>query len=175
MRSICKQQLERCHLGKKCHLFVQILEEPNFFIQILATTMQYWLVKSEPTTYSWQQLVADGQTCWNGVRNYQARNNLNAMRKGDKLLFYHSVVNPAVVGIAQVQQEAYPDDTAQDKQWVTVDIMPLQELPQPVSLAQIKTEATLQNIALLRQPRLSVMQLSAEEFACILKMAIKVG
>ncbi len=133
--------------------------------------MQYWLIKSEPTTYSWDTFVLDKSTLWNGVRNYQARNNLKAMKKGDLVLFYHSVKNPAVVGIATVLKEFYQDPTTEDKNWVVVDIKPYKVLQKSVSLKQIKEEPILQDIALIRQSRLSVMPIKAIEFDKIMDLA----
>lgn len=132
--------------------------------------MQYWLVKSEPETYSWADLVRDGITCWDGVRNYQARNNLQQMQPGDFVLFYHSVSEKAVVGIAKVQKAAYPEPKAEDAKWVAVDLVPERDFKDPVTLDQIKKESRLENIALLRQSRLSVMPLKSEEFEVLLSM-----
>lgn len=126
--------------------------------------MNYFLVKSEPFKYSWDQLNADGRTFWDGVRNYQARNNLKAMKKGDLVLFYHSNEGKEVVGIAKVVREYYQDPTTDDTKWVVVDIEPVEALSKPVTLEMIKADAFLQNIALVRQGRLSVMPLKAEEF-----------
>lgn len=130
--------------------------------------MQYWLVKSEPEAYSWADLVKDGKTSWTGVRNFQARNNLGQMKKDDLVLFYHSVSEKAVVGVARVAQEAYPDSTSDDARWLTVDLAPDTEFKQAVTLDQIKKYARLENIALLKQSRLSVMPLKPEEFELIL-------
>lgn len=130
--------------------------------------MNYWLVKTEPETYSWADLVREGRTIWDGVRNYQARNNLMQMKQGDKVLFYHSVSEKAVVGLAQVDREAYPDPTTDDKRWVVVELVPVRDFRDPVTLNQIKQDARLQDIALLRQSRLSVMPLKPEEFDVIL-------
>jgi predicted RNA-binding protein with PUA-like domain len=129
--------------------------------------MHYWLVKSEPDHYSWEQFCADGRTYWDGVRNYQARNNLRAMRAGDLVLFYHSTAELAVVGVARVVQEAYQDPTTDDPRWVVVDLEPLETLKRPVSLRDMKNEKRLRNIGLIKQPRLSVMPLTREEFAAI--------
>ena len=129
--------------------------------------MGYWLVKSEPYQYSWEQLLKDGRTYWDGVRNYQARNNLQAMKRGDMVLFYHSNEGLAVVGIARVVAEAYPDPTTDDPRWVAVDIEPVETLKRPVSLSELKKEPRLQNLALIKQGRLSVMPLTKEEFASI--------
>lgn len=133
--------------------------------------MNYWLIKSDPETYGWNEFVAKGTDMWEGVRNYQARNNLQAMEKGDLVLFYHSIVNPAVVGIARVVSEHYPDPTTDDKRWVVVDFTVERPLKRPVSLKEIKAEPQLANIALIRQSRLSVMPLNLQEFDTILKMA----
>lgn len=133
-------------------------------------TKSYWMVKQEPTIYSWDQFVRDGGTAWTGVRNFQARNNLRAMRAGDEVLFYHSVVGKAVVGVAKVAREAYPDATAQEADWVCVDLAPVKPLKKPVALERIKAEPALKKIALLRQSRLSVMPLSASEFEAIVKL-----
>jgi predicted RNA-binding protein with PUA-like domain len=129
--------------------------------------MNYWLVKSEPGKYSWDQFVKDKRTYWDGVRNYQARNNLNAMKQGDAVLFYHSNEGLAVVGIAQVVKEAYQDPTTADQRWVVVDLEPIEPLPQPVPLNDLKQDHQLQNLALIRQGRLSVMPLTKEEFEVI--------
>lgn len=132
--------------------------------------MQYWLVKSEPETYSWADLVKDGKTMWDGVRNYQARNNMQQMQPGDMVLFYHSVSEKAIVGIAKVDKAAYPDPTAKDGNWVVVDLVPFRDFKEPVTLEQIKKDKRLENIALLRQSRLSVMPLKAEEFDVLLAL-----
>lgn len=132
--------------------------------------MNYWCVKSEPSAYSWEQLVKDGQTVWSGVRNYAARLHLMAMKKGDQVLFYHSSEGMAVAGIAQVVKENYPDPTTNDDRWVAVDLKPLKALKKAVSLQQIKAEKKLKNIALIRIGRLSVMPLKKEEFELIVTM-----
>ena len=126
--------------------------------------MNYFLVKSEPFKYSWDQLLADKQTFWDGVRNYQARNNLQAMKTGDLVLFYHSNEGKEVVGIAKVVTEAYQDPTTTDERWVVVDIAPVETLKKPVTLETIKADPQLQDVALVRQGRLSVMPLKREEF-----------
>jgi predicted RNA-binding protein with PUA-like domain len=130
----------------------------------------HWLVKQEPTKYSWDHLVRDGRTMWDGVRNYQARNNLEAMKAGDRVLFYHSVEGQAVVGIAEVAREAYPDPTTEDERWVVVDLVPVKPLGRPVTLEAIKAVAALKAIPLLRQSRLSVMALDKAAFDAIVKM-----
>jgi predicted RNA-binding protein with PUA-like domain len=132
--------------------------------------MKYWLAKSEPSKYSWDDLVADGSTYWDGVRNYQARNNLAAMQVGDEVLFYHSVDQKAVVGIAHVTRAAYPDPTSDDERWVVVDLAPVRALTEPVTLQAIKARSDLAGIGLLRQSRLSVVPLSAKEFKTIVKL-----
>lgn len=132
--------------------------------------MNYWLVKSEPFKYSWEKFNQDGRTFWDGVRNYQARNNLKAMKEGDLVLFYHSNEGKNVVGVAKVVKESYQDPTTSDPNWVVVDLVPVQSLPNPVTLAQIKAEESLKDISLIRQGRLSVMPLKATEFDKILEM-----
>ena len=128
---------------------------------------QYWLVKQEPEAYSWDDLVRDRGTEWTGVRNFQARNNLRQMKVGDRVLFYHSGEQKAVVGIAQVAKSAYPDPTADEAQWVAVNIKPVKPLGAPVPLTTIKTEPELANMLLVRQSRLSVMPVTKEEFETI--------
>lgn len=132
---------------------------------------RYWLVKQEPAAYSWNDFVAEGKTSWTGVRNFTARNNLRQMRRGDEVLFYHSVSDKAVVGIAKVIREAYPDVTAKDGDWSAVDLAPLKRLRNPVTLEQIKARPRLRNISLVRQLRLSVHALSAAEFREIIGLA----
>ena len=132
--------------------------------------MNYFLVKSEPFKYSWKQFNKDGETFWDGVRNYQARNNLKAMKKGDLVLFYHSNEGKEVVGIAQVVKEFYQDPTTDDERWVVVDLAPVETLKKPVTLEDVKADPFLQDIALVRQGRLSVMPLKAEEFDRIVEL-----
>ena len=132
--------------------------------------MNHWLVKSEPFKYSWTKFKEDKRTFWDGVRNYQARNNLKAMKEGDLVLFYHSNEGKNVVGIAKVVKEFYQDPTTDDANWVVVDLAPVQAIKNPVSLEQIKAEESLKDISLIRQGRLSVMPLKAEEFDKILEM-----
>ena len=132
--------------------------------------MNHWLVKSEPFKYSWDKFNEEGRTFWDGVRNYQARNNLREMKEGDLVLWYHSNEGKNVVGIAKVVKEAYQDPTTDDKNWVVVDLVPVQALDKPVSLEQIKAEESLKDISLVRQGRLSVMPLKATEFDKILEM-----
>ena len=126
-------------------------------------------MKSEPSAYSWADLLKDGRTCWDGVRNFQARRNLETMRKGDAVLFYHSVEGKAVVGIARVDREAYPDP--KDKDWVAVDLEPDEPLARPVTLDEIKSHPALRNMALVRQSRLSVMPVTDAELRTILALA----
>jgi predicted RNA-binding protein with PUA-like domain len=133
-------------------------------------TTQYWLVKSEPDSYAWSDLVRDGHTAWTGVRNYTARNNLNAMQRGDRVFFYESVTTKAVVGIAEVTKVAYPDPTADEPGWVAVELKTVSPLKRPVTLDQVKKEKSLQDIALLRLSRLSVQPLSADAFRTIKKL-----
>jgi predicted RNA-binding protein with PUA-like domain len=132
--------------------------------------MNYWLVKQEPSKYSWEQFVQDKETYWDGVRNYQARNNLKEMKKNDKVLFYHSVVGKEVMGIARVTKEAYPDPTTDDDRWVVVDLKPIVTMKQTVTLEDIKSHPELQSIALVKQSRLSVSPLTEKEFKIIMDM-----
>lgn len=133
--------------------------------------MNYWLVKSEPFKYSWDTFVSLKRDHWDGVRNYQARNNLKAMAEGDLVLFYHSNEGKEVVGIAKVVREFYQDPTTEDTQWVVVDLEPVEKLPKPVSLATIKKDDRLANISLIKQSRLSVMPIKKEEFDIILSIS----
>ncbi len=133
--------------------------------------MNYWLVKSEPFKYSWDRFNKDGRTFWDGVRNFQARNNLRAMKAGDLVLFYHSNEGKAVVGIAKVAKEFYQDPTTTDPNWVVVDLVPLESLKRAVTLEQIKSDVRLKDIGLVKQGRLSVMSLKSEEFDRILELA----
>ena len=130
----------------------------------------FWLVKQEPSDYSWTDFVADGSTSWTGVRNFAARNNLRRMAKGDQVLFYHSGEDKGVVGIAKVARTAYRDATAKEGDWSAVDLVPLKPLRRPVTLREIKAKPALKNIALVRQSRLSVMPLSEPAFRSILKL-----
>lgn len=132
--------------------------------------MKYWLVKSEPYKYSWDQFVKDGKTFWDGVRNYGARNNLRAMKKGDQVLFYHSNEGMAIVGIAEVVKEAYQDPTTIDPNWVAVDLKPVKAMPKPVTLAQIKAERSLDDMDLVRLSRLSVGSVKEKEYKKVLAM-----
>ena len=132
--------------------------------------MNYWLVKQEPSKYSWEQFVQDKETYWDGVRNYQARNNLKIMHKGDHVLFYHSVVGKEVVGVAKVTKEAYPDPSTDDDRWVVVDLKPVVAMKNTVTLEDIKSHPDLQSIALVKQSRLSVSPLTKKEIKIILDM-----
>ena len=132
--------------------------------------MNHFLVKSEPFKYSWDQFVSDKETFWDGVRNYQARNNLTAMKKGDLVLFYHSNEGKEVVGVARVVKEAYQDPTTSDERWVVVDLVPVEKLAVPVKLETIKADELLKETPLVKQSRLSVMPLKPEEFDRILAL-----
>lgn len=131
--------------------------------------MNYWLVKQEPEAYSFDDLLKDGVTDWTGVRNFQARNNLRAMKTGDQVLFYHSVSEKSVVGLAEVSREEFPDPL--DEKWISVEIKSIEKLANAVTLEQIKAEQSLANIALIKQSRLSVMPLTEGEFDVILRLA----
>ena len=133
--------------------------------------MNYWLIKSEPFKYSWDQFVEDKITYWDGVRNYLARNHLRAMKKGDKLFFYHSNEGLEIVGIAKVVKEAYQDPTTLEPAWVVVDVAPVKKLKKPVTLAQIKATESLQEMSLIKSMRLSVQPVREEEWEIILKMS----
>ena len=133
--------------------------------------MSYWLIKSEPFKYSWQQFEKDGRTFWDGVRNYQARNNLKAMKEGDLLLWYHSNEGLEIVGIAQIAKEAYQDPTTDDTNWVVVDVKPYKTLTKPVSLATVKADPRLQQMALVRLGRLSVQPVTEEEWGIIMELS----
>lgn len=133
--------------------------------------MNYWIVKSEPFKYSWDDFVQEKRGVWDGVRNYQARNNLREMKCEDLVLFYHSNLGKEVVGLARVVKEHYPDPTTYDERWVVVDLMPVQRLPKPVTLAQIKADERLKDLSLVRQSRLSVLPIRAEEFDIIVGLA----
>jgi predicted RNA-binding protein with PUA-like domain len=133
--------------------------------------MAYWLVKSEPSTYSWEQLQKDKQTTWDGVRNYAARNHLRAMKKGDEVFFYHSNEGLAIVGIAKVAKEAYQDPTTDEEAWVVVDLKPHKALKKPVALDVIKKDKRLSNMALVRIGRLSVQPVTDEEYKVIMELA----
>lgn len=132
--------------------------------------MAYWLVKSEPFKYSWDQFVKDKQTFWDGVRNYAARNNLREMKKGDEVLFYHSNEGTEIVGIAKVAKEAYQDPTTDDTNWVVVDLKPVKKIKKPVTLSQVKADDRLKNMALVRLGRLSVQPVTDEEWDIIMQL-----
>ena len=133
--------------------------------------MNYWMVKQEPDSYSWDDFVKDGKTDWTGVRNYQARNNLRDMKVGDKVLFYHSNIGKEVVGIAKVTKAAFPDPTADDEKWVAVELSPVKPLKKPVGLGQMKENLALSELKLIRQSQLSVLPVTKDEFEEILSMA----
>lgn len=133
--------------------------------------MAYWLIKSEPFKYSWEQFEKDKSTFWDGVRNYAARNHLRTMKKGDQAFWYHSNEGLEIVGIAKVIKEAYPDPTADDETWSAVDFAPFKKLKKPVGLAQIKTDKRLANMALVRLGRLSVQPVTDEEWQIIMELS----
>ena len=134
--------------------------------------MQYWLIKSEPDAWSWDNQVKEGVSMWDGVRNYQARNNLKKMKKDDLCFFYHSVSERSIVGIVKVVKEYYPDPTDETGKFVVVDVKPEKKLKKPISLDQIKKEKKLKDIPLIKQSRLSVMPLNKSEWNLILKMSV---
>jgi predicted RNA-binding protein with PUA-like domain len=150
---------------------------PGLIRQMMKTKKKasYWMVKQEPETYSWSNFVDDGVTDWTGVRNYQARNNLREMNTGDRVLFYHSGKDKAVVGIAEVVKGAYPDPTADDPQWVAVDLKPIKPLKNPVLLAAIRYDKRLSQLPLIRQSQLSVMSLTKDEFDVIVGLGAGKG
>ena len=133
--------------------------------------MNYWLAKSEPEAYAWSQLVKDGKTAWTGVRNFQARNNLRAMKQGDPVFFYHSVSEKQIVGLAKVAKEFYPDATAEEGDWSCVDLAPVKALVKPVTLETIKTDKILKDMPLVKQSRLSVTPLTKEQYEHLLILA----
>ena len=132
--------------------------------------MNYWLVKSEPEAYSWATFVKDKRAAWTGVRNFQARNNLRAMKRGDLVLFYHSVSDKHVIGFARVDKEFYPDATAEEGDWSCVDLVPVKAFAQPVTLEQIKTDKVLSDLPLVKQSRLSVTPMSEAQFQRVLML-----
>jgi predicted RNA-binding protein with PUA-like domain len=132
--------------------------------------MNYWLVKQEPAAYAWDQFVKDGRTAWTGVRNFQARNNLRAMKTNDRVLYYHSVTGKEIVGVAKVAKESYPDPTAEEGDWSVVDLVPLKALKKSVTLEAIKADAELGDIPLVRQSRLSVTPMTATQFTRVLEL-----
>ena len=133
--------------------------------------MNYWLIKSEPSTYSWDQFFADKETAWDGVRNYAARLHLKAMKKGDKVFFYHSNEGMEIVGTAMVSKEFYPDASSDVEGWVSVNFVPVKKMKKPVSLAQIKANKKLADMALIRLSRLSVQPVNKNEWDEVMKMA----
>ncbi|MEY5014914.1 MAG: hypothetical protein RIS92_1272 [Verrucomicrobiota bacterium] len=137
----------------------------------MSGTKQHWIIKQEPTAYAWETFCRDGRTAWTGVRNFQARNNLRSMRVGDRAFYYHSVVGKELVGVAEVVRVAYPDPTAEDGDWSCVDVVPKSGLVRRVSLEELKAHPVLKEIALIRQSRLSVIPITAEEFAMIVELA----
>jgi predicted RNA-binding protein with PUA-like domain len=152
---------------------LSILKQSGAVVESRATISRvknYWLVKQEPSSYSWSNFVAERSTSWTGVRNYAARNNLRRMRKGDEVLFYHSGEEKAVVGIAKVMRTVYADPTAREGDWSAVDLAPNKSLRRPVTLGQIKSDPRLRKIQLVRQSRLSVMPLATSEFRAIVRM-----
>jgi predicted RNA-binding protein with PUA-like domain len=132
--------------------------------------MQHWLVKQEPESYSWSTFLKDGSTAWTGVRNFQARNHLRDMKKNDLVLYYHSVSEKQIVGIARVKREAYADPTAEEGDWSSVDLVPLKSLKAPVSLVTLKEDRILKTLPLVRQSRLSVSPVSPEQFTRVLEL-----
>src|ERR1700742_4056958 len=145
--------------------------EPQKFFLYLPFTMAYWLVKSEPSVYSWEQFVKDKETSWDGVRNYAARLHLRAMKKGDSVLYYHSNEGMEIVGIAKVSKEVYQDPTTEDERWVSVGLKAEKRLKHPVSLDQIKKDKRTAGMALVRMGRLSVQPVTDEEWAAIMELA----
>lgn len=135
--------------------------------------MNYWLVKTEPGTYSWDDLKKDGETFWDGVRNYQARNNLREMKKGDLALYYHSVNEKRIMGIAEITKESYQDPTTDDDRWVAVDLKPYKEFSHQVTLQEVKAEDNLSEMVLVKNSRLSVQPVLKEEFDKVLEMGLK--
>jgi predicted RNA-binding protein with PUA-like domain len=133
--------------------------------------MNHWIVKSEPESYSWSDFLKEGRVAWTGIRNFQARNNLRAMKKGDQVFFYHSVSEKQIVGLARVDREAYSDDTAKEGDWVSVDLIPVKTLARPVPLDEIKTDKALKDVLLLRNTRLSVSPLTKPQFDRLMALA----
>jgi predicted RNA-binding protein with PUA-like domain len=140
-------------------------------IFIYTLSMNYWLIKSEPFKYSWDHFVTEGKSMWDGVRNYQARNNMMAMKVDDLALFYHSNEGKEIVGLAKVSKEHYPDPTSEDPRWVVVEFIPIEKFPKTITLAQIKADPLLSQMELIRQSRLSVVQVRVEEFDHIIGLA----
>ena len=134
-------------------------------------SQKYWLVKQEPESYSWTTFVKEGGAAWTGVRNFQARNNLRGMKKGDSVFFYHSGDEKQIVGVARVEKEAYPDPTAKEGDWSGVDLKPVKPVKKPVTLATVKADPSLREVPLIRNSRLSVMPLTQEQFERLLELA----
>jgi predicted RNA-binding protein with PUA-like domain len=132
---------------------------------------QHWLIKSEPSTYSFERLLADGQTRWDGVRSFEARNNLRAMKVADTCLFYHSNEDKAVVGVARVSRAAYPDPTSEEGDWIAIDVEPVRALRRPVSLAEMRDHAVTGAMAMMRRPRLSVVPVTKPEFDAVIALS----
>jgi predicted RNA-binding protein with PUA-like domain len=143
----------------------------HYFAFKILNVMAYWLAKSEPSTYSWDQFVKEKETCWSGVRNYAARLHLRAMKKGDEVFFYHSNEGTNIVGIAKVSKEAYPDPTTDDDRWVAVDLKAVRKIKNPVTLDTIKKDKRLANMALVRLGRLSVQPVTDEEWKVVMELA----
>jgi predicted RNA-binding protein with PUA-like domain len=137
---------------------------------IFQENLSFWLVKQEPSKYSWDQFLLDKETFWDGVRNYQARNNLKKMKKDDLVFFYHSIIGKEIKGVAKISKEFYPDPTINDDRWVVVNLKPLKSLLTTVTLEDIKNNPKLINMSLIKQSRLSVMPLTKNEFMIILRM-----
>jgi len=137
---------------------------------LLKNKMAYWLIKSDPETYSFDNLKVDSKTIWDGVRNYQARNNLDLMKKGETLLFYHSNIDMAIVGTVKVSKEAFPDPSTDDIRWKAIEIKFDKQFKKPITLAEIKQNPSLQNMPLIRHTRLSVMPISEDEFNKIIEL-----
>lgn len=133
--------------------------------------MNFWILKSEPDVYSYDDLVKQGVGTWDGVRNYQARNNLQAMRKGDLAFFYHSNIGKEIVGIVRIEQEAYPDPTVDDARWVAVSVVAEKKLAHPVSLMQLKSDPSINHIALVKHSRLSVIPIDKQDFEYIIRLS----
>jgi predicted RNA-binding protein with PUA-like domain len=132
--------------------------------------MQYWLVKQEPESYAWATFVREGRTAWTGVRNFQARNNLRAMKRGDLVLYYHSGTDKQVIGYARVERDAYPDPTAEEGDWCCVDLVPMKALKHALGLAAIRADKVLKSMPLVKHTRLSVMPLTQEQFDQVLQL-----
>jgi predicted RNA-binding protein with PUA-like domain len=163
--------MTRLLTGNRQESLATSAHQNNHWMPETMTSKSCWLVKSEPSAYSWQDLARDKRTRWDGVRNFEARNNLRAMKKGDLALYYHSGEGKEIVGIAEVVAESYPDPTASEGDWSTVDLAPLKPLARPVSLAMLKADKALSDLAVVRKPRISVTPVRAGELARILALA----